>query len=136
VLVREPNMAERLTELGLPQPRLAFDGSGGPISDLLGSCLRDGGELISYGATTRLPIQLSVDQLVFRDLRARGFWLHRWARAAGAEQLRAKLEALAAEQLREHVVARFDLADWQKAFERAELPGARGRVILTPTRAA
>ena len=133
VLVREPNLAARLIELGLPQPRLAFDGSGGPISDLLGSCLQVGGELWVYGATTRMPIQLSVDQLVFREIRARGFWLHRWTQTAGAEAVRSKLERLvAAEPLREHVIACFDLADWIEAFDRAELPGARGRVVFRP----
>lgn len=131
VLVREPNLAMRLTELGLPQPRLAFDGSGGSVGDLLGSCLRDGGTLWVYGAIGRLPVQLAVDQLVFRDIRVRGFWLHRWAQAAGPEAVRAKLEALVAVDLREHVVARFALADWAEAFARAELPGARGRVVLT-----
>ncbi|MFO7567273.1 MAG: 2-enoyl thioester reductase domain-containing protein [Enhygromyxa sp.] len=132
VLVREPNLAERLTELGLPQPRVAFDGSGGPVSELLGSCLQVGGELLVYGAVSRLPVQLSVDQLVFRDLRARGFWLHRWAQAVGPEALGARLETLAASDLHEQVVGCFDLADWAEAFNQAELPGARGRVVFTP----
>jgi NADPH:quinone reductase-like Zn-dependent oxidoreductase len=132
VLVREPNMPARLTELGLPQPRLAFDGSGGSTSELLGSCVQVGGELVVYGATSRLPIQLSVAQLVFRELRVRGFWLHRWAQAVGEQLLRAKLEALVASDLQEHVVGCFALDDWAAALERAELPGARGRVVFTP----
>lgn len=132
VLVREPNMAARLIELGLPQPRIAFDGSGGPISELLGSCLQVGGELVVYGAISRLPVQLSVAQLVFRELRMRGFWLHRWAQTAGDAALRAQLEALLASDLREHVVGCYSLDDWPLALERAELPGARGRVVFTP----
>jgi mitochondrial enoyl-[acyl-carrier protein] reductase / trans-2-enoyl-CoA reductase len=138
VLVREPGLASRLFDLDLPQPRLAFDGSGGATSELLGSCLRVGGELVVYGAASRTPPQLSVEQLVFRDLRMRGFWLHRWAQTVDPEAgenptLRTTLEALAEVDLREHVVARFDLDSWPAAFEQAELPGARGRVVFTPT---
>jgi NADPH:quinone reductase-like Zn-dependent oxidoreductase len=134
VVVREPNMPARLTELGLPQPRIAFDGSGGPSSELIGSCVQVGGELVVYGATSRLPVQLSVAQLVFRELRVRGFWLHRWAQTAGDALLRAKLEALVESDLREHVVDCYPLEDWALALERAELPGARGRVVFTPNR--
>ncbi len=132
VLVREPGLARRLSELGLPQPRLAFDGSGGPTSELLGSCLRIAGELVVYGATSRSPVQLPVDQLVFRDIRVRGFWLHRWAQTAGHDALHARLARLAAMNLREHVVACHTLEDWTEALEQAELAGARGRVVFTP----
>lgn len=133
VLVREPDLAARLTELGLPQPRLAFDGSGGLTSELLGSCLQVGGELLVYGATSRQPVELSVAQLVFRDIQVRGFWLHRWAQVAGPERLRIQLEALAAADVEEHVIARFELERWPEAFEHAEQIGARGRVVFTPT---
>lgn len=134
VLVREPNMPARLTELGLPQPRLAFDGSGGSASELLASCLQEGGELVVYGATSRMPVQLSVAQLVFRQLRVRGFWLRHWAQSVGEAVLQTKLAELAASDLQEHVVACHGLEEWAIALERAELPGAHGRVVFTPNR--
>lgn len=132
VLVREPGLPARLSALGLGQPRLAFDGSGGRASAMLGSCLRVGGELVVYGATSREAIQLPVDQLVFKDIRVRGFWLHRWAEAAGYPRVRSELEALVAMDLREHVVARFGLDQWPAALALAEQTGARGRVVFTP----
>ena len=132
VLVREPGLLARLNALGIGQPRLAFDGSGGQTSEMLGSCLRVGGELVIYGATSRRPIQLPVDQLVFHDIRVRGFWLHRWAETAGPQRLKSELEALAAMELHEHVVARFSLDQWPAALELAEQTGARGRVVFTP----
>jgi NADPH:quinone reductase-like Zn-dependent oxidoreductase len=136
VLVREPGLLERLSQLGLGvgrgQPRVAFDGSGGATSGMLGSCLRVGGELIVYGATTREAIQVPVDQLVFRDIRVRGFWLHRWAETAGYARVRSELEALVAMDLHEHVAARFSLDQWPAALELADQPGLRGRVVFTP----
>lgn len=132
VLVRETGVQARLNELGLGQPRVGFDGSGGQASALLGSCLRVGGELVVYGATSREPIQLPVDQLVFRDIHVRGFWLHRWAEAAGPARLRSELEALVAMDLQEQVVARFSLDQWPAALELAGQAGLPGRVVFTP----
>jgi mitochondrial enoyl-[acyl-carrier protein] reductase / trans-2-enoyl-CoA reductase len=132
VLVREPGLPARLHALGLGQPRLAFDGSGGRASAMLGSCLRIGGELVVYGAISREAIQLPVDQLVFKDIRVRGFWLHRWAETVGHSRVSSELEALAAMDLREHVVARFGLDQWPAALALAERAGARGRVVFTP----
>lgn len=132
VLVREPGLAERLSALGIPQPRLGFDGSGGVASELLASCLQVGGELLVYGATSRQPIQLPVAQIVFRDVRIRGFWLHRWAQAAGQHVVHAKLQELAGMPLHEHVIGRFTLEQWPAALELAEREGLRGRAVFTP----
>lgn len=132
VLVRGPGLAARLADLGLPRPRLALDGSGGPVSELLASCVREGGQLRVYGATTRLPVQLPVEQLVFRAVEVRGFWLHRWAQSVGPEALARELEALAARELDEHVVGRYTLEQWPQALHQAEAQGIRGRVVFTP----
>jgi NADPH:quinone reductase-like Zn-dependent oxidoreductase len=133
VLVREPGLRERLSALELGEPRVAFDGSGGRASGMLGSCLRVGGEIVVYGATSREAIQLPVDQLVFRDIRVRGFWLRRWAQTVGDARVRSELEALVAMDLREHVVARFRLDQWPEALALAGQAGARGRVVFTPS---
>ena len=132
VLVREPGLAGRLANLGLPLPTIGFDGSGGAVSSLLASCLEPGGELVVYGAMSRQPITLGVDQLVFRDIKLRGFWLHRWAQEVGEAKLRAELLALSKLELSEHVVARFTLDQWSDALALAERSGARGRVVFTP----
>ena len=132
VLVREPNLPERLEALGLPQARMAFDGSGGSVSDLLATCLGPGGEVIVYGATSRLPILISLDQLTTRGVRLRGFSLQRWGEDVGATRVAAVLAALAGMELNEHVVGRFTLEQWPEALELAERVGARGRVVFTP----
>ena len=132
VLVREPGLAARLESLGLPQPRVGFDGTGGGTSSLISSCLQPGGELVVYGATSRKPISLSIDQLVFRDIHVRGFWLHRWASEVGQARLREELMALAGLGLHEHITGRFTLEEWPHALELAERAGARGRVVFTP----
>jgi mitochondrial enoyl-[acyl-carrier protein] reductase / trans-2-enoyl-CoA reductase len=132
VLVREPGLSERLDDLGLPQARLAFDGSGGSVSQLLATCLAPDGELVVYGATSRLPIFVSLEQLTTRGIRMRGFSLPRWSAEVGPERVTSELEALVRMDLREHVVGRFTLEQWPEAIEQAERVGARGRVVFTP----
>ena len=122
--------------LGLPEPRLAFDGSGGQVSELLGACLRSGGELVVYGATSRQPAQISADQLIFRDIRVRGFWLHRWVASAGVERVNAELDAPARMNLREHVVARFTLEQWPDAQNHLERQIREHPTALETQRAA
>jgi mitochondrial enoyl-[acyl-carrier protein] reductase / trans-2-enoyl-CoA reductase len=131
VLVREPNLAARLSELGLPRPRVAFDGSGGASSELLASCLAPAGELIVYGAISRRPIQVAVAELVFREVQVRGFWLHRWAQRAGPERVRAALDELLDADLHEPIIACHRLDDWAAALACAEAGDARGRVVFT-----
>lgn len=132
VLVRDTDVAERLHALGLPQARVAFDGSGGSVSDLLAQCLGPGGELVVYGATSRLPVLLSLEQLTARAIRVRGFSLARWSEEVGPVRVAAVLAALANMELNEHVVGRFALEQWPEAFEQAVRIGARGRVVFTP----
>jgi trans-2-enoyl-CoA reductase len=133
VLVREAGVPERLGALGFPEPRFAFDGSGGIVSELLAACLGPGGELVEYGSIDRLPIQLSLDHLTTRGIRVREFSLPRWSAEVGSVRVMAELDELACLDLREHVVGRFTLEQWQSAFEQAERVGARGRVVFTPS---
>lgn len=132
VLVREAGLPQRLAELGLPAPRVGFDGSGGLATELLASCLNSGADLVVYGAASRMPLQISVGQVVFRDLRIRGFWLNHWAEAVGRERVQAGLHALLDLGVGEPIVGRFELDDWREAMTRAEQPNLRGRVVLEP----
>lgn len=132
VLVREPNLRERLDALGLPQARMAFDGSGGSVSDLLATCLGPGGELVVYGATSRLPVLVSIEQLIARGVRVRGFSLARWSEQVGWDRVATQLAALGGMELHEHVVGRYTLEQWPDALAQAERIGARGRVVFTP----
>jgi trans-2-enoyl-CoA reductase len=132
VLVREAGVPERLGALGFPEPRVAFNGSGGLVSELLAACLGPGGELVEYGAIDRHPLQLSLEHLTLRGIRVRGFSLPRWSTEVGPLRVTTELEALAGMDLREHVVGRFTLEQWPDALEQAERVGARGRVVFTP----
>jgi len=135
-LVRRPGVGAELRaeflRLGLPTPRVGFDGSGGEASEALCASLDEGGELVVYGGASRRPTQVSTAQLVFRGVAVRGFWLRRWTESAGPEQLHARLQGLAERGLREQVVGRRGLEAWEEAFGLAEAALRMGRVVLTP----
>ena len=132
VFVREAEVPRRVAELGLPRPRVGFDGSGGATSELLAAILDPGGELIIYGGMSRRGPELSIEQLVHRDIGVRGFWLNRWTHAAGEHYVQAQLQELAALDLRERIADEFTLDEWSAALERAEHAQTRGRVLLRP----
>jgi NADPH:quinone reductase-like Zn-dependent oxidoreductase len=132
VFVREDDVPRRVADLGLPVPQIGFDGSGGPTSELLAAMLEVGGELVVYGGMGRRGPELSIEQLVHRDIGVRGFWLHRWTHGAGEHYVQAQLQELVELDLRERIAGEFALDDWRAAIELAEHEQVRGRVLLLP----
>lgn len=132
VFVRDDEVPRRVAELGLPIPRIGFDGSGGPTSELIAAMLEPSGELIVYGGATRRGPELSIATLVHRDIVVHGFWLHRWAQSAGEHYVQAKLQELVGIDHRERIAGEFELEHWRDAIALAEDERTQGRVLLRP----
>ncbi|ESQ54264.1 hypothetical protein EUTSA_v10025585mg [Eutrema salsugineum] len=62
----------------LPEPSLGFNCIGGNAASLVLKNLREGGTMVTYGAMSKKPINVSTTSFVFKDLSLRGFWLQRW----------------------------------------------------------
>uniref|UniRef100_A0A8C0PQJ8 Enoyl-[acyl-carrier-protein] reductase, mitochondrial n=2 Tax=Canis lupus familiaris TaxID=9615 RepID=A0A8C0PQJ8_CANLF len=62
----------------MPQPRLALNCVGGKSSTELLRHLAPGGTMVTYGGMAKQPVIASVSQLIFKDLKLRGFWLSQW----------------------------------------------------------
>lgn len=122
-----------LAALDLPRPTIGFDGSGGAATKAIASCLAAGGELVIYGAASRRPLSVPASELVFRDLRLRGFWLRRWAERVGPAEVAARLRALVELGVAQPPDAAFPLERWREAFRLAESKGFKGRVALRPS---
>ena len=115
--------------------RRALDGTGGEHTERLAACLEPGGEVVSFGAVSRRPGQLSVRHTVFRDIRLRGFWLYRENQrdpAAEDALLKTCAERFRAGVHRVEVAGTFGLGDWAEALALAESPDRAGRVVFTP----
>ena len=58
-----------------PAPKLALDCVCGEAATAAAKALAPGGTLVVYGAMSQQPLTISPGQLIFRDIRVRGFWL-------------------------------------------------------------
>jgi trans-2-enoyl-CoA reductase len=119
--------------VGLPPARLALNAVGGEAAGELASLLGQAGTLVTYGGMGRAPLQLSTSSFIFRDLRARGFWLTDWIRRVGAAERAAALEECAAAvrsgALRPPPLREVRLPDLLAALEGATRPAGPGEHV-------
>ncbi|KAJ2715590.1 mitochondrial 2-enoyl thioester reductase [Coemansia spiralis] len=73
----DEGVKRQLRSLGAPV-RLGFNCVGGRATLQMTKHISAGGTLVSYGGMSRQPVTLPTSLLLFRDLRARGFWMNRW----------------------------------------------------------
>ncbi|MDD2134588.1 zinc-dependent alcohol dehydrogenase family protein [Pseudomonas kurunegalensis] len=116
--------------------KLAIDAVGGASTRRLASTLAESATIVTYGALSGTPSELSARDLVFNDVTAKGFWLARWFRTtnlAAQVKLFAGLAALIAEgKLSAPVEATYDLSQIKEAVAAAAKGERAGKVILVP----
>lgn len=111
---------------------VVFDGIGGRGTAVLAACLRDGGEVVTYGAMSRESPVVPVMHPVFRDVRLRGFWLNRCTREWGPGECASKIRELAAAKLEPEIAGTYPLRELASALGHAADRSRRGRVLLRP----
>lgn len=116
--------------------RAAVDSIGGGASGDLVALLGEGGLLVSFGATSGEPMQISSGALIFKQVTVKGFWGSKVGSTMPLERKRALIEELlrlaAAGELKLTVEAIYDLADIAQAAAANERPGRKGKVLLRP----
>jgi len=115
---------------------LAIDALGGQATGKLAACLDDGGTVVIYGLLSGEPAAVDLHELVFRDIRVRGFWLARWfSNPVQIKQVKdayAELVVLMKERaLHINVEASYPLTSVQDALVHAARPGRAGKILLT-----
>ena len=58
--------------------KLGLNATGGTCALEIAKSLASGSPLVTYGAMSRSPLQISNALLIFRDIRFRGFWRTKW----------------------------------------------------------
>jgi NADPH:quinone reductase-like Zn-dependent oxidoreductase len=116
--------------------RLALDAIGGEATRALARCVAEGGTVVNYGLLSGKPCAIDPQDLVFRDVKLRGFWLTRWFRGTTQERgtaLYARLAAMVGDgSLRVPVEASYPLSRISEALAHAAQPGRRGKILLAP----
>lgn len=115
---------------------LGLDAIGGAASGAIAASLSEGGTLANYGLLSGEACRVHPNDLVFRDIRVRGFWLAKWFRTAEPERiarLYATLAALVADgTLKVPVAATYPFARIAEALTHAARESRDGKIQLVP----
>ncbi|HXV96796.1 MAG TPA: zinc-binding dehydrogenase, partial [Anaerolineae bacterium] len=116
--------------------KLALDAIGGEATMRLASCLADSGTLVVYGMLSGQPCQVTPPDLLFKDIRPRGFFLGRWFQNATPADIAPVFQTLiplvANGTLCSEVEATYPLDRIKEALAHASREGRNGRILLTP----
>lgn len=92
-----------MSETGL-LPSLALNAVGGESASLLCKCLEKGGTMVTFGGMSKLPVTIPTSQLIFRDLRLRGYWHSKWMVESALPTRQQLVDELADAVLRRSIV--------------------------------
>ncbi len=135
VVVSGSELADDLARaLGDERISLLIDGvAGDAVTDLV-PWLAQGSTLVSYGGMSGGPVAVSPADLIFRDIRVRGFWQKHWLDTAPPEEIvasYARLGGLVADgTLQTPVAATYPLEQSQAALAHASQTGRAGKVLF------
>ncbi|XP_066125962.1 enoyl-[acyl-carrier-protein] reductase, mitochondrial isoform X2 [Saccopteryx bilineata] len=131
--LRKPEMKNFFKNM--PQPRLALNCVGGKSTTELLRHLAPGGTMVTYGGMAKQPVTASVSQLIFKDLKLRGFWMSQWKKAHDPDQFKELILTLCDFIRRGRLVApacsEVPLQDFQRALEASMQPFTSSKQILT-----
>ncbi len=136
VSTEQPGWEARVKDIvnGAPIVR-AVDSIGGEAADQIMGLAAEGATLVSFGAMSGQPLQLSAANLLFKQATVRGFWGAKRMESTPREEigrLIGELMRLAGTgELRLPVEAAFDIADAARAAAASAVPGRAGKVVLT-----
>ncbi len=137
VVIVEPDAHDLATAIAAAAgaaPRLALDAVGGAQTNALAHSVVHGGTVAVYGLLSGEQSRVDARDLVFRDVRLRGFWLAEWYQSAGADAIRdlhAVLNAgLASGQIHSEIAGRYPLSRVKEAVAHAAQGGRDGKIIL------
>ena len=135
VLVSGPQLGDELGQaLGDERISLLIDAVAGDAVTELASWMVQGGTLVSYGGMSGAPVIVKPQDLIFRDVRVRGFWQKHWLDTTPREEIQAtyaRLAGLVANGvLTAPVTATYGLEDFKDALANAAETGRAGKVLF------
>lgn len=114
----------------------AVDAVGGKAAGELAALLGEGGLLVSFGAMTREPLQISTGDLISKQVTVKGFWGKKVLAETSPENMRRLLAELLAQassgQLKLEADEIFHLTDVAQAAAANGRPGRKGKILLKP----
>jgi len=116
--------------------QLGLDAVAGSATTRLASCLGRGGTVVCYGMSSGEPGHIATNDLVFRDIHLRGFWLsshlNTLERVAVRDVWSAMVRLVEEGAVDVPVEAIYPLDRIKDAVAHAEQSGRSGKIILAP----
>lgn len=116
------------------EPRAAVDSVGGTAAGDLLSLLGEGGTLVAFGAMGSETLQLSVNDLIFKNTTVKGFWASTVSRtmdAATRDALIAELfQSVGSGEVDLPVEAVYPFEEARAAAAASAVPGRAGKILL------
>ncbi|HEY2838412.1 MAG TPA: zinc-dependent alcohol dehydrogenase family protein [Pirellulales bacterium] len=139
VIVDGHELGKRVSQAtGGAKIRLGIDCIGGESTMRLAGALTHGGTVCNYGAMAGEPCKIGPQDLIFRNITLRGFWLAHWfARATQMDQMTVfgQLIGLVADgTLKAEIEATYPLDKIKDALAHAMQPERSGKILLTPNK--
>lgn len=114
----------------------AVDGVGGPSAGELMSLVGEGGILVSFGAMSGKPLEISGADLIFKQATVRGFWLSKIMRDAKPDDIGRWMSELvrlvATKTITLQTGAVYPLDRIAEAAAASAEPGRVGKILLRP----
>lgn len=135
VVLDGPDLPDRVSDAigGAPIP-LAFDAVAGNATRHLVNCVAPGGIAVIYGILSGGKSDIDATDILFRDVRLRGFWLTVWFRTTPHEEKRKVYEELASLMkdgtIDVPVDATYPMARFKEALAHSKEPSRRGKILL------
>jgi trans-2-enoyl-CoA reductase len=123
-----------LQDSGIPRPTLGFNAVGGRSSTAIHKALQEGGCMVTYGGMSMKPVTLPTGLLIFKDIRAVGFWLSRWVKNSSRAERQKMLDQIGQWMAEGKVAGYFEkipFSEFQRAVLTARMPYKPAKVLLT-----
>jgi trans-2-enoyl-CoA reductase len=117
----------------LPKPKLALNGTGGPIATEMARLLGENGTFVTYGAMARQPLTFPSSVFLFKNIQVKGFWLSKWLAThsrAERDKMYADLVGLVKANKLRLWVERHNLSNFAEALARSQQPYRERKVML------
>jgi NADPH:quinone reductase-like Zn-dependent oxidoreductase len=136
LLSEDPRMDRELMVLAKKlSATMAFDAIGGDATEKLARAMPSRSRVIVYGGLSGEACHISQGVLIFRELRAEGFWLSPWLErqsSLGMLRLAGKIQDLLSGELETHIQARYPVTEAQAAVDHYAKNMSAGKVLIVP----
>ncbi len=117
-----------------PTLALGINAVGGDSARELSKSLASSGTLVTYGAMSLQPVPVGGGQLIFKDLRFRGFWISRWYSQASRSDIQSVFDKIIPlvcdRRLKVEVEKNYPLSDFDAGLTHAQQSGRHGKICF------